>query len=580
MAVGKTKPLIRKETPYPRIAVCTTFPAEQFSICAAEMLASFHQYWPKDIKIYVQLDEMPKEQFDTLNNAIMDLVGEDRSFIAGLFEDDQKKFIDRWKNHKPQSYLEDLVKFSHKVFALEKCADAIKDGMDYLIWLDADVITKKPIDYEWLQSLLPHGDEVVSYLGRDTLHPECGFVAYNLKAGGYELLNQMKAEYCLGNFKDYTKGVTDCHVLDVCIKGKKVKNLSDWFEYSVDDIHVWEKTKLAERMTHRKGNRKNVAAENRGKDVKKQAANGVVDVNNMNIKTRNCLDHEKIKANVMANKGEIRAWATITRSSGNGEVVICSAGPSLVNHIDEIKALQKNGAVVVAVKHAIDTLKAHDIKPYAVVLLDPRAHVEGFLKSPDPEVTYFAASMCDPSVVKTLNENKCKVIGYHALVNAGETSCMISTDVQVSGGSATATRSIGLFSDLFGFKTFHIFGLDLCYQQKPDMNEKNADGQPKYMEITIGTHTHKNKYTQRTFFTEGQFLAQSNEIKDIYKHRKDLNVKVYGDGMAGWLYFHHNLHQTWLQGYNKNLEAKRLNTPTFDEYVNAVSRGSEFARGI
>ena len=563
---------------YPKIAVCTTFPAEQFHICAAEMLASFHVYWPKEVKIYIQLDEMPKEAFDRLNNDIINVVGEDRSFISGAWEDDQKKFHARWKEHKPRSYLDDIVKFSHKVFALEKCATAIKDDVDILIWLDADVITKQPIDYEWLKTVLPERDDIVSYLGRDTLHSECGWVAYNLKAGGLELLQKMKNEYTLGNFKDYTKGATDCHVLDFCLKGKKTKNLCAYYKYGVDDIHVWPKTKLAEKMTHRKGNRKNVAADNRNDKPMHQQQGNIVDSSNMKIKTRNCLDHAKICENVQTNLGQIRAWATLCKAQPDGVIVMCAAGPSLSDHIEEIKELQARGAKVVAVKHAINTLNLHGIKPWAVVLLDPRGHVEGFVKNPDLEPIYFVSSMCDPSVVKTLNDNRATVIGYHAFVGAGESKLLISADLPVSGGSATSTRSIGLFSDMLGYKKFKLFGYDLCYHQKPDMTEKNENGEPKYMELSIGTQTYKLKNISRTFFTEGQFLAQSNELQGLYKDRKDLEIEIYGDGLAAWLYRHYRLYRKYQVEYNERLESARSGAPTIDEYVEAISSGVKLAR--
>ena len=570
----------------PKIALCTTFPADHFDVCAKEMLTSFAKNWPDDIRIFVQLDEMPEDQFRVLNNQMVEILGEGRIFISGKFDDDQKDFIERWKDYKPKSYLDSIVKFSHKIFALEKCADAIKSEVDYLIWLDADVITKSPVDYEWLKQILPADDEVVSYLNRGELHSECGLVVYNLKNGGAELLQQAKNEYVLGNFSEYTKGLTDCHVLDFCLQGKKFKNLCPTYKYGRDDINVWPNTILAEKMVHRKGRRKYDAVDNKEKKVKKE---NIVDAGNMKVKTRNCVDHGKIMANVKENLSQIRNWATIckrtlppiSRPDGlDDEVVICSAGPSLSFHIDEIKALQHRGAKVIAVKHAINTLKSHNIKPWAVVLLDPRGHVEGFVKAPDPDVTYFVASMCDPSVVKTLNDNKCKVIGYHAYVNAGETSLMIPADLPISGGSATGTRSIGLFSDMFGFKTFHLFGFDLSYPQRPDMNEKSADGQPKYMEINIGTLSHKNAYVTRTFWTEGQFLAQSNELVELYKERKDIKLHIYGDGMAGWLYKHWILYNAYRLEYNENLERQRQGCPTLDEYVTACTRGSQLSRNV
>lgn len=566
----------------PKIAVCSTFPVSQFDVCAAEMLATFKAYWPEDIKIYIQLDEMTEAQYKTLNNAILNAAGEERCFIANAWEDDQKAFLGRWKDYKPQDYRGDVVRFSHKVFALEKCADALKDTHDYLIWLDADVITKRTIDYDWLKEVLPGPDEVCSYLGREGWYSECGWVAYNLKCHGYELLKEMKLHYTSDGFTGLTNGWTDCHIFDNArgaIQSVALaissKNLSPDYIKDVSDIDVWKSSKLAERMVHRKGNRKQIAHENKTK-IQQQKSN-IVDAGDMKIKTKNCLDHKKICENVNKNLSQIRAWATLT-SPTDQEIVICSAGPSLAEYVEEIREKQNNGAKVIAVKHAINTLKTHGIKPWGVVLLDPRAHVEGFVQNPDPDVNYFVASMCDPSVVKTLNDHKCKVIGYHALVNAGEVECMIPTDLPFAGGSATATRGLALFADMFGYTNFHLYGMDLCHHQKPNMEELGPDQKPKYMELNIGTNTYGNKYITRTFWTEGQFLAQSNELVDLYKLRKDLKITVHGDGLAGWLYKHHQALQKFQTEYNERLNRKREGSPSLDGFVHAISRGSDLAR--
>lgn len=554
----------------PKIAVCTTFNNANFDICAAEMLETFAKYWPEDIKIYIQLDEQPEDTFNELNNKIVTILGEERCFIAGLWDDEQRAFMERWKNHKPKSYMDDVVRFSHKVFAAEKCADALKDTHDILIWLDSDVITKTKIDYEWLKEVLPGEGEVCSYLGREGWYSECGWVAYNLKCEGYTLLKYMKGMYVNDAFKDLNNGWTDCHIFDYKRGNLLAKNLSPFYIKNKTDIDVWPKSKLAERMVHRKGDRKLKAQETKTQSKAINAAD-------IKIKTRNCLDSKKICENIKNNLGQIRAWATLTKPTEQ-DIVFCAAGPSLANHIEEIRERQKNGAKVIAVKHAIDTLRTHSIKPWAVVLLDPRAHVEGFVRSPDPDVIYFVSSMCDPSVIKTLNDHKCVVVGYHALVNAGEQEVMIPTDLPFAGGSATSTRSLALFADMFGYKTFHLYGYDLCHHQKPDMNEKNEDGNPKYMEIDLATQSWGGKTVTRTFWTEGQFLAQKQELENLYKERKDLKIELHGDGLAGWLFKHHQALKKYQSEYNERLNRKREGTTDLDGFITAISRGSDLAR--
>lgn len=557
-----------------KIAVVTSFPYDYFNLCAAEMLASFKQNWPEDIKIFIQLDELSPEQHKELNNNIVTILGEDRTFIASLWDKEQKEFLERWREYEPGNYMFDVVRFSHKVFAVEKCADALKDSYDYMIWLDADVITNKRLSHDWLKDVLPAKKELCSYLGRnkeDNLinYSECGFVAYNLKAGAYAYIKQMKEYYTTDKFKEIHEGWTDCHVFDAVFKDAKKKNLSE----GVKGTDVWPFTRLGEKMEHRKGNRK----------VQKKVTppmkpdNSVVDINKMQIKTKNCLDHDKIVANVKKNLSQIRNWITLAKPTDR-EIVICAAGPSLPEYIDDIKERQKNGALVVAVKHSLETLKRHNVKPWACVLLDPRQHVEAFIKKPDPDVIYFVASMCDPTVVKTLNDNKCTVVGYHALVNAGEVNELIGSDLPVSGGSATSTRSLAIFADMFGYRDFHLYGYDLCHYSKPNMEEKTEDGNQKYLEVNLGTYTYGNKYITKTFWTEGQFLAQSNELKDLCKDRKDLNINIYGDGIAGWIYKHTMLYERYKQEYNENIEKQRAVAPTMEDLINAYTRGNALSR--
>lgn len=551
-----------------KIAVCTTFPNKYWNICAAEALASFKAYWPEDIKIFIQLDEQPETTFQEMNNKIVTVLG-DRCLIAGAWDDEQKEFIKRWEQHEPKSYMDDVVRFSHKVFALEKCASAL-EGYDYLIWLDADVITKKAISKDWLKDVLPNKDQVASFLGRPYVgYSECGFVGYNLKAGAVELLRDMKAMYLNDGFKQL-QGWTDCHVFDHCLAGKQAKNLSEHCTKQTG-LDVWPHTRLAEKMVHRKGNRKIQAAERRGMQPE------ITNLSQMQIKTRNCVDDDVIKKNVKENINQIRNWITILQPT-NQEIVICAAGPSLVNHIDEIKEHQNNGAFIITVKHAIDTLKNHNIKPDACVLLDPRGHVEKFVQTPDRDVVYFVSSMCDPRVVKTLNDNLCTVIGYHASVGAGETEVMQRCDMPIAGGSATSTRTIHMFADMLGFKTFHLYGYDLSHAVKPDLTKKNEDGQPQIFEETFKTLSIAGKQVERTFWTEGQFLAQAQELLKLHKERKDIKLNVYGDGMAAWMIRHQRLYDDWIKQYNLKLESVRNQSITLREFINAATRANEFSR--
>lgn len=544
-----------------RIAVATTFPNGYPT--AEEMLVSFDKYWPKNVDLYIDLDPMSEADFEIARQEFGALLPNRDPLLNATWTDDKKKFYETHKDN-GNKYEFHVCRFAHKIFTLWNIAKQLKDNYDFIIWLDADVITKKEVTHEALLSFLPH-DEAVSYLGRTVApHSECGFVAYNMKKGGYEVLQEMY-EYYMTDKVLSLKGWTDCHVFDAVVKDKSRKNLSAHvgidLDKGSDGWNVWPFTVLGEYMTHHKGTRKY---------GKKKEKTKVVMSNDLQVKTKNCLPNDEICNNVRENLKQIQHWVDYCKPH-NEPIVIASAGESL-SYCD-IKPWADRGVKIVTVKHAIDRLRQWGIKPWACVLLDPRQHVEGFVEEPDTDVIYFVASMVAPSVVKRLLDKKCKVIGYHAFVGAGEGAVIAEVDpkaMMVSGGSATATRSIGMLTECLGFKEFHLYGYDLCHFTKPESNEKDELGNPKYLEINQGAHSWGNKVYTRTFWTEGQLLAQAQELRDLYKMKKDFTMNVYGQGMAAWMYGHHMQHQAWVDKTNQDIENRKQNGLSLNEWIAGI----------
>jgi hypothetical protein len=545
-----------------RIAVCTTFPDSYWQDCASKMIASWSLFWPNNTELFVATEGI------ALAENIMACLSSNHSVhISAQRQKDHQDFIDRNAGKKPESYLFDAVRFSHKIYSIKNCYESIKDSFDYLIWLDADTETIAPINDDYIKSTLPKDPELVSYLGRSNAkYSECGFVAYRVCQETEQAINAMVDFYNTDNVYSLS-GYTDCHVFDEVFKNSPKKNLSE----GIPGLNVWPMTVLGERLVHNKGNRKLSetvlekpvqASDNQSQQQPKK----VVDANNLQIKTRNCIQNDDIKNNVSINKGFIRNWVSMTKPSHKG-VVICSAGPSLETYINDVRKKQEEGYYVVSVKHALDVLKKHKITPDACVLLDPRQHVEGFVKNPDPDVLYFVASMCDPAVVKSLLANRCSIIGYHAFVAAGETDVLNPDDLLVCGGSATATRSLMMFADTFGYKDFELYGYDLCYHEKPDLNIKGEDGYSKFMEVPMAVDSYGKDKAVRTFWTEGQLLAQAQELSNLIKNRNDLNIVVHGDGIAGWMWRHSILNKKWSEEIMADLTKKREDALNFMDMI-------------
>lgn len=539
-----------------KIAVCTTFPEHYWDLCTEEMVRTFNQFWPKECTLFIGLDNLSEDKYNALYKKIENAsVGGREYFVSNAYSPEQAKFLAEQKDDLTKSYRFHVCKFSHKVFALQQVAKhAVQEGYDYLIWLDADVITKQPISLEKLKEWLPSETEIASGLWRkDAPHSECGFVAYHVETA---ILDKMVSYYTTGKVFELS-GWTDCDVLDDAIVGHGVKNLSK----DISGWHVMPQIDMGNYLEHRKGQRKLTKTQEKPKEQKP------LSLANMEIKTKNCIPNELIQAQVKENLFQIPKFVELCQYNDE-EIVICSAGESL--NPDDLRPFVEKGVKIVAVKHAIDRLTEWGIKPWACVLLDPRPHVEKFVQKPDRDVIYFVSSMVHPSVVKTLLENKCKVFGYHAFVNAGETSVLRPGDYLVSGGSATATRCISLLNECLGFqKHFHLFGYDFCHFGKPEKQEFTDEGQQKYVEVTLNEATWANKVSKKTFWTEGQFLAQAKELADLYKGPNPLNITVYGDGIGGWAFKHHKLFKQWGEKFRTEINQKRGKGLGINEWIRA-----------
>jgi len=513
-----------------KIAVSTCFPSHYWDVCAEEMVRTFNEYWPKECTLFIGLDQLPENEYQEMYQKIENASKAGREyFVSNNFSPEQAEFLSKTTDDFTKPYRFHAAKFSYKVFALQQvAAHAAQEGYDYLIWLDADVITKGPISLEKLMEWLPSSG--VSLMSRkDAPHSECGFVGYSRDCM-VDVTEKMVSYYTSGKVFEL-EGWTDCDVLDDIIKDIPHKNLTD----GVPGWHVMPQIDMGNYLEHRKGNRKVTAKQ----QIQQPKAMNMSDVT---IKTRNCVDDAVIQAQIKENLSQIRTWVR-PLPYNDEEIVICSAGESL--NRDDILPFYERGVKIVAVKHAIDRLAEWGIKPWACILLDPRPHVEKFVQKPDRDVIYFVSSMVHPSVVNTLYENKCKVIGYHAHVNAGESAVLRPGDYMVSGGSATATRGISLLNECLGFQKFHLFGYDLCHFARPEKQEILPDGNQRYIEITLKELGWGSKVHQKTFWTEGQFLAQAKELADLYKGENPLNITVYGDGIGGWSFKNFKAYKEW-----------------------------------
>jgi hypothetical protein len=505
------------------IAVITTFPNEMFDVYAKKMLESFVQYWPKDVPLIVQLDN------NDINQSLAPILRKDCDIVMVGRKVDHQDFIDRNKDKEdPQNYRKQPVRFCHKVFAIQNAldlvekakSDGVKDLPRYLIWLDADVHTTKPVSHDELKECLPKEGDAVAYLGRkDWPHSECGWLAFDLENGGADIIKTWHLQYITDAILQM-KEWHDSWVFDQIEFTNKTNLTAD-----KPGMEIWPHSPMGKWSTHYKGPmaKQQLLQQNQ---IMPRLNNG----SNIQIQTKNSLPDEVLRAQIEENQKLIKNW--VRECLPNDErVVVVSAGPHFVAE-DVLKEVEA-GRKIFAVKHSLTRLKNAGITPYACILLDPRPHVADFVKDADPNVLWIVASQVNPQVTKTLLERGCTIWGYHASVGAGEhVLTEKQPDAIISGGSATATRGMYLLEHL-GFRKFKLYGYELSFPDKPDLNAKDEIGQPKYLEFSVSLN-HPLHPMKKTFFSEPQLMAQFEEFRIIVESGK-WDIEAEGEGIVPFL---------------------------------------------
>lgn len=155
-----------------RFKVCTTFAPQHWATHARRCVETFGKHWPAgEFELLAWVDQDLEEQSPWL-----------------------AAFKKRHAHRPTDNYRMDAVRFAHKVAAIELAAGVAKDeGVDVLIWMDADCVTHADITADWLAKLLRNGD--FAYLHRAKKYPECGFMMFRLNQRGTDFIDEIVKAY-------------------------------------------------------------------------------------------------------------------------------------------------------------------------------------------------------------------------------------------------------------------------------------------------------------------------------------------------------------------------------------------------
>lgn len=181
-----------------RIAVVTTFSRAGFAQYAKRMVRSWVKNWPADVHLHLYPDEEVR------------LKASDRVFLHYEEHPLKTRFMRRTAGKpryqgmagpKGYDYRFDVRKFAHKPFALWTFLLDHGDEYDALIWLDADTLTHSPVPFSVVDGLMAPAEVDLQFLGRPYKYTECGYLYFNLRGKGRDVLSAWVSFYAYGTFK-------------------------------------------------------------------------------------------------------------------------------------------------------------------------------------------------------------------------------------------------------------------------------------------------------------------------------------------------------------------------------------------
>ena len=254
--------------------VVTTFHKKGYDVYAKNMINSFLNNWPSDIKLMVYPEDHDiEERADNLEIYPLHETSPELVAFKNRWKDDPKargEVPTGPKNKKGKQpgigFRWDAIRFSHKVYSVFHAAKNC--NTDILFWMDADMLCHSPITHEFIDKMMPDGIGL-GYLGREKKFSECGLYAMNLRdSRTLEFLEEFQRNYDSGDLFKMQEW-NDCWVFDESRSTIQQRHRK-WNQYNwsqgliTGEGHPLINSAWGAYLDHLKGNRKEL-----GKSQKK-----------------------------------------------------------------------------------------------------------------------------------------------------------------------------------------------------------------------------------------------------------------------------------------------------------------------
>jgi hypothetical protein len=222
----------------------------------------------------------------------------------------------------------------------------------------------------------------------------------------------------------------------------------------------------------------------------------------------------------------------------NGVAAIIGASPSIINHKEQIKAIQANEFnIVMSLNGTHSWLLANGITPNIHVMfeIDTERPEQALGGPPHKGVYYYICSHCPERLFRAMRGQH-RVL-WHCFDEPPEYQAIIAklfpNEFMVGGGHVTFFRSINV-AIILGFRHFELFGCDGSFEGEMS----HYEGYHSYSgELTMDVIAGGNGLPYKRFHTNPSLSFMTHEfLRFCDANQKALKIRVNGDGLMRYLH--------------------------------------------
>lgn len=218
-----------------------------------------------------------------------------------------------------------------------------------------------------------------------------------------------------------------------------------------------------------------------------------------------------------------KTWIKVSPAH-EGVAIICGSGPSVADHIEDIRVRANNGGTIFALNGCANFLNKHGIIPDYQVILDARKETADLIGDAR---THLFASQVHPECFKRAPD---AVIWHLQLDNIDDLLPDYNEDCALIGGAGSVGNTSLCLVYAMGYRTLKVYGLDSSHRGDKGhaFNQKMNDGDPcAYVD-----------FNGKTYLVSLTMKLQAEKFQTTSADLKALgaSIEVFGDGLLPDMY--------------------------------------------